>query len=215
MQLYMAKSKKRNKRIRILIYIHYNYIHVKIWHMCTLYIGKSKGRNKGFGSFYTYNIHVCNTCLSENRGKTELQDWKHNAYIYKISTHGETTKTARQQLLQFLQPEILKILDSIPGFASQFTIQTKDRKVWIQSRCALCESLWKKNKNINNLRIFIYNIYMYIIHIKQEKPNLQEITFEFESLYTYICTLYISNMTPLWTHMTTNLTGWIWTRTTI
>ena len=25
----MAKSKKRNKRIRILIYIHYNYIHVK------------------------------------------------------------------------------------------------------------------------------------------------------------------------------------------
>ena len=54
-------------------------------------------------------------------------------HTYMKSAHGETTKTARQQLLQFLQPEILKILDSIPGFASQFTIQRKDRKVWKKS----------------------------------------------------------------------------------
>ena len=183
--------------------------------MCTLYIGKSKGRNKGFGSFYTYNIHVCNTCLSENRGKTELQDWKHNAYIYEISTHGETTKTARQQLLQFLQPEILKILDSIPGFASQFTIQRKDRKVWknLEHRS---ERTWRltqpdeygpRQRFIKIVCVHFYITYVCTLYTSKQQIHFKTCGMELHTynIYNvYIYTIYVQ-LNMLWSSGKTEL----------
>ena len=41
--------------------------------------------------------------------------------------------------------------------------------------------LKSQRKEIKNSNPYLYNIYMYIIHIKHEKPNLQEITFEFQN----------------------------------